>query len=91
MFYRRVFLPATLHKWIKKQKTIRKFVPVLKPERNSCISGRFLICLLMTLHFTFIYNCKYKSKCSDALLLGSKGRYGSFHMWINVWVAGETV
>jgi len=21
----------------------------------------------------------------------SKGRYGSFHLWINVWVAGKTV
>jgi len=28
---------------------------------------------------------KYQSKCSDALLLESKGRYGSFHLWINVW------
>jgi len=27
----------------------------------------------------------------DALRLGSKGRYGSFHLWINVWVAGKTV
>ena len=27
----------------------------------------------------------------SALRLGSKGRYGSFHLWINVWVAGKTV
>jgi len=27
----------------------------------------------------------------DALRLGSKGRYGSFRLWINVWVAGKTV
>jgi len=26
-------------------------------------------------------------KCGDALRLGSKGRYGSFHLWISVWVA----
>ena len=26
-------------------------------------------------------------KCSDALQLGSKGRYGSFYLWISVWVA----
>ena len=30
-------------------------------------------------------------KGGDALRLGSKGRYGSFHLWINVWVAGKTV
>ena len=30
-------------------------------------------------------------KCGDALRLGSKGRYGSFHLWINMWVAGKTV
>ena len=34
---------------------------------------------------------EYQPKCSDALPLGSKGRYGSFHTWINVWVAGKTV
>jgi len=28
-------------------------------------------------------------KCGDALRLGSKGRYGSFHLWTNVWVAGK--
>ena len=30
-------------------------------------------------------------KCSDALRLGSKGRYGSLHLWINVWLADKTV
>ena len=30
----------------------------------------------------------YQPKCDEALRLGSKGRYGSFHLWINVWVAG---
>jgi len=34
---------------------------------------------------------QYRSKWCDALRLGSKGRYGSFHLWINVWVAGRTV
>jgi len=34
---------------------------------------------------------EYQPKCSDALRLGSKGRYGSFHLWTNVWVAGKTV
>ena len=27
-------------------------------------------------------------RCGDVLRLGSKGRYDSFHLWINVWVAG---
>ena len=34
---------------------------------------------------------EYRPKCGDALRLGRKGRYGSFHLWINVWVAGRTV
>ena len=31
-----------------------------------------------------------QSVVSDALPLESKGRYGSFHLWINVWVAVNT-
>jgi len=34
---------------------------------------------------------EYQPKCSNTLQLGVKGRYGSFHLWINVWVAGKTV
>jgi len=34
---------------------------------------------------------EYQPKCDDALRLGSKGWYGSFQLWINVWVAGKTV
>jgi len=34
---------------------------------------------------------EYQSKCGDTQWLWSKGRYGSFHLWINVWVAGKTV
>jgi len=34
---------------------------------------------------------KYQPKCGDALQLEVKGKYGSFHLWINVWVAGKTV
>jgi len=34
---------------------------------------------------------EYQPKCGDALQLGSKGRYGSFHLWINLWVAGKAV
>ena len=30
-------------------------------------------------------------KCGDALRLWSKGRCGSFHLWMNVWVTGKTV
>jgi len=33
---------------------------------------------------------EYQPKGSDALQLGSKGRYDSFHLLINVWVAGKT-
>ena len=33
---------------------------------------------------------EYRPKCGDALWLGSEGM-GSFHSWINVWVAGKTV
>ena len=34
---------------------------------------------------------EYQPKCGDALRLGSKDRYCSFHLRINVWVAGKTV
>ena len=36
-------------------------------------------------------NNQYQPKCGDALRLGTKSRYGSFRLWINVWVAGKTV
>jgi len=29
---------------------------------------------------------EYQPKCGDAVWLGSKCRYGSVHLWINVWV-----
>jgi len=34
---------------------------------------------------------EYQLKCGYALRLWNKGRYGSFHLWINMWVAGKTV
>ena len=34
---------------------------------------------------------EYRQKCGYGLQLASKGRYGSFRLWINVWVAGKTV
>ena len=34
---------------------------------------------------------EYQPKCVDAVRLGSKSRYGSCHLWIDVWVAGKTV
>jgi len=34
---------------------------------------------------------EYRPQYGDFVQLGSKGRYGSFHLWINVWVAGKTV
>jgi len=30
-------------------------------------------------------------KFGDDLRMGSKGRYGSFHLWINVWVRCKTM
>jgi len=32
---------------------------------------------------------EYRPKYGDALRMGSKGRYGLFHLWINVWVGGK--
>jgi len=34
---------------------------------------------------------EYLPECSDALRLGVKDWYGSFHLWINVWVASRHV
>jgi len=34
---------------------------------------------------------EHQPKCGGVLRLGSKGRYGSFHLWMNVWVACKTV
>ena len=34
---------------------------------------------------------EYRPKCGDALRLGSKGRYSSFHLWMHGWVAGKAV
>jgi len=33
---------------------------------------------------------EYQPKCGEALLLGSKGRYGAFHLWISMWMTGKT-
>ena len=43
---------------------------------------------LMTWHENHIN--EYQPKCGDALWLGSKGRHGSFHMRIRMWLAGKT-
>ena len=34
---------------------------------------------------------EYQPKCGDAVRMGSKDRYGSFYLWINVWVTGKAV
>jgi len=34
---------------------------------------------------------EYQPKCSEDVWIGSKGKYGSVHLWINVWVASKTV
>ena len=33
---------------------------------------------------------EYRPNCGDALQLGSKGRYGSLQLWINMRMAGKT-
>jgi len=34
---------------------------------------------------------KYRPKRGHVLRLGSKGRHGSFYLWMHMWVAGKTV
>jgi len=34
---------------------------------------------------------EYQPKWGNALWLGSKGKHGSFHLWINIWMAHNTV
>jgi len=53
-----------------------KYDQPLRPTQLSALSGT---------------ENEYRPKCGDALPLGSKGRHGSFHLWINVGVAGKTV
>jgi len=37
------------------------------------------------------YEMSIGQRADEALWLGSKDRYGSFHLSINVWVTGKTV
>jgi len=32
-----------------------------------------------------------RPKGDDAVRLGSKGNYGSFQLWINMWISGRTM
>jgi len=34
---------------------------------------------------------EYQPECDNDLLLVSKGRRGSFYLWMHVWMAGKTV
>jgi len=43
----------------------------LRPTQPSTLSGT---------------DNEHQSKRGDAVRMGSKGRYGSFHLWINVWI-----
>ena len=54
------------------------------------MSGRFLLRSTQPSTLSGTEN-EYRPKWGDALRLGSKGRYGSFHLWINVRVAAKTV
>jgi len=49
----------------------RFFYQPLRPTQPSTCSGM---------------ENEHQPNCGDALWLGSKGKYGSFHLWINVWV-----
>ena len=57
-------------------KTPQYFTKPLRPTQPPTVSGT---------------GNEHQPKCGDALRLGSKGRHGSFHLWINVWVAGKTL
>jgi len=59
--------------------------------RSSNVVGRFNEVTLRRARLVDLLGNEYRPKCGDALRLGSKGRYGSFHLWINVWVAVETL
>jgi len=59
---------------IRMGKPPRYFTKPLRPTQPLALSGM---------------RNEYRPKCGDAPWLGSKGRYGSFHLWRNVWVAGE--
>ena len=63
---------------ISKKKYRRTQSKHLRPTQPSTLSGT---------------ENEYRPKCGDTLRLGSKGtgRYGSFHLWINVRVAGKAV
>jgi len=61
---------------LRRTKLPQYFIKPPRPTQPSTLSGT---------------GNEYQPKCSDAVRLGSKGRYGSFHLWINVWVAGKTV
>ena len=66
-------------RWMCGVKVIDKFVCILtereaRPDQTPTLRGT---------------GNEYHPKCGDALRLGSKGRYGSFHLCINVWVAGK--
>ena len=60
---------------LRKGKPPRCFAKPPRPTQHPTLSGT---------------GNEYRPKCGDALRL-SKGRYGSFHLRINVRVAGKTV
>ena len=75
----------------------RCFAVISHPHKSDfykCLRFTFphilTFCRISTLciskHFcTTAFYPQQNRKCGDALRLGSKGRYGSFHLWINVW------
>jgi len=58
-------------------KPLQYFTKTLRPTQPPTVCGK---------------GSEYQPKCGgDALRLGVKGRYGSFHLRIDVWVAGKAV
>jgi len=51
---------------------------------------RVFVCFSVTV-VLWIETKSTKTKCGDALQMGSEGRYGSFYLWMHMWVAGKTV
>jgi len=67
-------------------------VAISIPRRRSLLAwaGKLLQPDQLGVASTLRTENEYQPKCSDVLWLSSKGRYGLFHLWINVWVAGKT-
>ena len=69
---------VTVCRWVNHLQTTSLCYQPLRPSQLSTLSG-------------MVNEYRYWPKCGDALWLESTGRYSSFYLWVNVWVAGKTV